>query len=140
MALAGLSERVVLSTGAGALYALIVFFIGFILGTIRVLLVLPLLGETAAILLETPLILAASWYGCRWIVERLDVPRTLISQSIMGAVAFATLMLSELAFAVLVFGRPLAEQFNSYATGAAEFGFVAQVIFAVFPVIQVWRR
>ena len=54
--------------------------------------------------------------------------------------AFATLMLSELAFAVLVFGRPLAEQFNSYATGGAEFGFVAQVIFAVFPVIQVWRR
>jgi hypothetical protein len=60
---------------AGALYALIVFLIGFILGTIRVLIIVPRLGETAAVLLETPLILAASWFFCRWCVDRLDVPR-----------------------------------------------------------------
>jgi hypothetical protein len=60
---------------AGALYALTVFLIGFILGTIRVLIIVPRLGETAAVLLETPLILAASWFFCRWCVDRLDVPR-----------------------------------------------------------------
>jgi hypothetical protein len=36
---------------AGALYAVAAFLIGFILGTIRVLLVVPRLGETAAVLL-----------------------------------------------------------------------------------------
>jgi hypothetical protein len=51
---------------AGALYALIVFLIGFILGTIRVLLIVPRLGETAAVMLETPVMLAASWFVCRW--------------------------------------------------------------------------
>jgi hypothetical protein len=32
----------------------------------RVLLIAPRLGETAAVFLETPLILAASWFVCRW--------------------------------------------------------------------------
>ena len=58
----------------------------------------------------------------------------------MGAVALVTLMLEELALAVLVFGRSPAEQFGAYVTRAGAIGFAAQVIFAVFPVIKVWRR
>lgn len=45
------------ATEAGALYAIIVFLIGFILGTIRVLLLIPRLGETIAVILEAPSIL-----------------------------------------------------------------------------------
>ncbi|WP_260436069.1 hypothetical protein [Burkholderia sp. Bp9143] len=37
------------------------FAIGFALGTIRVLLLVSRLAETAAVLLEVPLLLAASW-------------------------------------------------------------------------------
>jgi hypothetical protein len=50
---------------AGALYAIIVFVSGFILGTIRVLLIAPRLGETLAVIVEAPLILVASWFVCR---------------------------------------------------------------------------
>src|SRR5260370_35001024 len=60
----------------GAVYAIIVFLIGFILGTIRVLLLAPRLGETIAVIVEAPVILAASWFVCRWCVDRLDVRRT----------------------------------------------------------------
>jgi len=49
-----------IATAAGALYALIVFLIGFIFGTVRVLLLAPRLGEIAAVVLETPVMLAAS--------------------------------------------------------------------------------
>lgn len=59
---------------AGTLYALTVFLIGFIFGTIRVLLVVPRLGETAAVILEAPVMLGASWFVCRWCVGRLVVP------------------------------------------------------------------
>src|ERR1700687_1040773 len=110
-------NEVVVAIRAGALYALVVFGVGFVLGTIRVLLMIPHIGETAAVLVEAPIMLAASWYVCRWSVERLDSPRNFPSRSVMGAVAFVTLMLEELALAVLVFGRSPAEQFGAYVTG-----------------------
>jgi hypothetical protein len=84
------------ATKAGALYAIIVFVIGFILGTIRVLLVAPRLGETTAVILEAPMMLAASWFVCRWCGDRLDVRRTVPARSLMGFVAFLVLMSAEI--------------------------------------------
>ena len=63
--------RVFRATKAGALYANIVFLIGFILGTIRVLLLAPRLGETTAVIAEVPVMLAASWFVCRWCVDSI---------------------------------------------------------------------
>jgi hypothetical protein len=40
------------TTEAGALYAITVFSIGFIFGTIRVFLLVPRLGETTALIVE----------------------------------------------------------------------------------------
>ena len=58
------------ATKAGALYAIIVFLIAFILSTIRVLLVAPRLGETTAVIIEAPIMLwrvgssaAGAWIG-----------------------------------------------------------------------------
>jgi hypothetical protein len=59
------SRTVFQATKAGALYAIIIFVVGFILGTIRVLLLAPRLGETTAVIIEAPIMLAASWFVCR---------------------------------------------------------------------------
>jgi hypothetical protein len=64
------------TTEAGALYATIVFLIGFILGTIRVLLLVPYLGKMTAVIIEAPIMLAASWFVCRWCVDGLKVRGT----------------------------------------------------------------
>jgi hypothetical protein len=85
---------------AGALYAIIVFLIGFILGTIRVLLLAPGLGETAAVMLEVPIMLTANWFVSGRCVDRCA----------------------------------------TYGSLAGAIGLGAQVIFAMFPVIQGWRR
>jgi hypothetical protein len=122
------------------LYALLVFLIGFVLGTVRVALLAPTLGETAAVGLETPVMLAASWFVCRWCVARLDVPRTVPLRSVMGAVAFAALMAAEFTLAGLVFGRSVGAQLSAYASIPGATGFTAQIVFATFPVVQVWRR
>ena len=90
------SRTVFRAIEAGALYAIIVFVIGFILGTIRVLLVAPRLGETTAVIGEAPIMLAASWFVCRWCVDRLDVTRNVPSRSLMGFVAFLVLMSAEI--------------------------------------------
>ena len=127
------------ATEAGALYAIIVFLIGFILGTIRILLLAPRLGDTTVVIVEAPIILAASWFVCRWCVNRLDVRRTVAARSWMGLVAFLVLMLAEAGLGA-VFGRSLWDQVAIYQSPSGVLGLAAQVIFAMFPVIQVWRR
>lgn len=124
---------------AGALYAIIVFLIGFILGTIRVLLLVPRLGETTAVTVEAPIILTASWFVCGWCVDRLDVRRTIPARSLMGLVAFLVLMSAEVGLGA-VFGRSLMDQLAAYISPPGAIGLAAQMAFAMFPVIQVWRR
>jgi len=131
--------RAVWWTTAGALYAIIVFLIGFILGTIRVLLVAPRLGETTAVILEAPMMLAASWFVCRWCVDRLDVRRTVPARLLMGLVAFLVLMSAEVELGI-VLDRSIVDQLAMYKSPSGAIGLAAQVIFAIFPVLQVWRR
>ena len=97
------------TTEGGALYAIIVFLIGFVCGTIRVLLLVPRLGETTAVTVEAPIMLAASWFVCRWCVNRLSVRRTVPACSLMGLVAFVVLMSAEVGLGA-VFGRSIADQ------------------------------
>ena len=58
----------------------------------------------------------------------------------MGAVAFAVLMAAEFGLAGLVFGRSLDEQLAGYGSAPGAIGLAAQIGFAAFPVVQVWRR
>jgi hypothetical protein len=131
--------RLLRATEAGALYAVIVFLIGFILGSIRVLLLAPRLGETIAVIIEAPVILAASWFVCRWCVKRLNVTGTVPDRSLTGLVAFLVLMSVEFGLGI-VLGRSLVDQVAAYGSPAGAIGLGAQMIFAMFPVIHVWRR
>jgi hypothetical protein len=117
-----------------------VFAIGLVLGTIRVLVVIPRVGETNAVLLELPLMLALSWFACSWLVRRLAVPRNAAHRLVMGAVAFALLMLTELGVSVLGFGRTLAEHLAGYQAQGAQLGLAAQLAFALFPLVQALAR
>jgi hypothetical protein len=126
------------ATEAGALYAVIVFLIGFILGTIRVLLLVPRLGETTAVIIESPIMLAASWFVCRWCVNRLDVAATFPARSLMGLVAFLVLMSAEVGMGA-PFGRSWVDQLAAYKSPPGAIGLGAQMIFAMVPVIQVSR-
>jgi hypothetical protein len=89
----------ILPIQAGTVYVLIVFLIGVIFGTF-VLLLIPHLGETVTVSLEAPIMLAASWFVCRWCVDRLNVRRGIGARTVMGLVGFAVLMLDELGLSV----------------------------------------
>jgi hypothetical protein len=58
----------------------------------------------------------------------------------MGAVAFAVLIAAEFALGWFGFGRSPTEQLASYGSAPGVIGLAAQVMFAVFPIVQVWRR
>ena len=124
---------------AGALYAAVAFLIGFIFGTLRVMVLVPALSDLTAVLLELPFILLASWFVCRWCVDRLGVCRSAQARALMSVVAFVVLMVVEFGLGMIL-GRRLVDQLAGLASPAGVIGLTAQVLFGLFPVMQVWRR
>lgn len=122
---------------AGALYFGAVFALGFALGVLRTVALLPRLGETLAVLAELPLILAASWLICARILRRM--PMSPAEAATMGAVAFALLMGAEAAVSVLLAGRSLAAHLAIYAEVPHLLGLAGQLAFAAFPYLQAKR-
>jgi len=121
---------------AGIAYAATVFGIGFLLGAARVLLLAPRVGATIAVLVETPLILAASWYAAGFWMKRLAVGAEIRTRILVGAVAFMTLMALEVALSVSLFHRSAGEYLAGLLSAAGGIGLAAQVCFATFPLCQ----
>lgn len=74
--------------GAGVTYFAIVFAAGFAFGTVRVLLLVPRVGEISASLLELPIMLGISWFVCAQVIARYQVRPRVTPRLTMGVVAF----------------------------------------------------
>jgi hypothetical protein len=120
---------------AGTAYFAIVFSFGFILGTIRVLAVIPRIGEYAATLLELPLILAASWFVSGWLIRKMRIAPDTGSRLLMGAAAFGITMIAEPLLG-LSFGRSLPEQWAALLRPAGLAGLAGQALFGLMPWIR----
>jgi hypothetical protein len=121
---------------AGVSYFALVYLAGFVLGTARVLLVAPRVGDTAAVLIETPIILAASWIGSRLCIIRFSVPPEAAPRLAMGSVAFALLIIGELGVSNIVFGRSWEDALAAFLYPPGIIGLSAQVAFALLPLVQ----
>lgn len=121
---------------AGLAYFLVVFVAGFLLGTVRTLLVLPHVGVLTAVALELPVILAVSWIACGWALRRFDVPDRRAPRVVMGATAFALLMAGEVSISMLLAGRTLADHVDLYRTLPALLGLAGQIVYAVLPLFR----
>jgi hypothetical protein len=115
----------------------VVFAAGFALGAIRVLLVAPRLGDTAAVALELPLMLAISWVACLRLIGRLRVPATPPARLVMGGLALALLLAAEFALALGLGGTPGAAL--ALGTAAGLIGLAGQAAFAVLPLVALTR-
>ena len=121
---------------AGLTYFAVVFAAGFALGTLRVLVLVPRLGEDASVLLELPVMLTLSWMASRRLVALFGVSPAVGARLLMGGLAFAMLMTAELGISVFGFRRTFAEHVATYQQIPALFGLAAQIIFAALPAIQ----
>lgn len=124
---------------AGIAYFAGMFALGFVLGTVRVLLLAPVLGDWGATFAELPVMLAISWIYCGWLLRRLAVPGAFGARLLMGAVAFTLLMIAEVLLGVGLFERTLPQQVGEMTSGAGLAGLVGQLAFAAFPVLQLHR-
>ena len=121
---------------ASAAYFGVVFAAGFLLGTIRTLAIIPLTGELAAVALELPLMLLASWIACGWALRRFDVAADSGTRLLMSASAFILLMGAEVLVSTLIAGRSLSEHFALYHTAPALLGLAGQLAYAAFPLVR----
>lgn len=123
---------------AGVVYFAIIFALGFVLGVMRhvVLSVWTDINPASAVLLELPVILAASWVCCGWVIASCAIPGRRSARAWMGVVAFVMLMGAEALLALCWMGRSLAEHAASYREPAHALGLAGQVAFAAFPVLR----
>jgi len=121
---------------AGITYFAVVFAAGFVLGTARVLLLAPRLGELLATVLELPFMLGISWVACGKLIAHFQVPPSAEPRLTMGAIAFALLMLAELLLSLTLFNRSMNEYVAALGTPQGLLGLAGQVLFGLMPVIR----
>ena len=118
----------------GTVYFALIFGLGFVLGTIRVLWLAPITGETLAVLAEQPVMLIASWFAARWLIRRHRL--TLVrARGAMGLVAFTFLMLAEVALASVLLGQAPADWLKSIFAMPGIIGLSGQILFALMPLM-----
>src|SRR5579872_476811 len=94
------TNPLLLPVEAGIAYAITVFAVGFLLGTVRVLALEPRVGSAIAVSIEAPIMLTVCWCVSSIWMRRLRVMAENRTRIAVGAVAFATLMILELTLSV----------------------------------------
>ncbi|HET7210060.1 MAG TPA: hypothetical protein VFI95_26035 [Terriglobales bacterium] len=80
---------------AGVLYFACVFGVGFLLGTVRTLWVVPRLATRLAELMEAPLMLVVTIVAARWIVRHFAIPYVPLARLGMGGIGLSLLLVAE---------------------------------------------
>ncbi|NNF67028.1 MAG: hypothetical protein HKM98_05925 [Gammaproteobacteria bacterium] len=124
------------SVKAGTLYFALIFALGFLLGTFRVLILEPRLDEFTAVLLELPVILTSAWFICAWLTGKFHVKAAVPARLVMGSIAFVLLIAAEIFLAVGIFDRPFDQYLQRLASKAGGLGLTGQIFFALFPLFQ----
>jgi hypothetical protein len=125
---------------AAALYFLIVFAVGFLLGPIRVLLLEPHIGKLAAELCEAPFLLAAMVIAARTVPR---MTRVIPDPRAWWAIGLGALVMQQIA--ELIVGRALRgtgvrEQIDRLATPEGAVYLALLVAFVVMPALVNHRR
>jgi len=125
---------------AAVVYFVIVFGAGFVLGTVRTLFVLPLVGSRTAELLEMPLMLTVIALGARWINRHLTAAATSSTQISVGLVALALVLLAEIAVGVGLRGQSPVESLLNRDPVSGTIYYVMLGVFTLMPWLLARRQ
>lgn len=124
---------------AGAVYFALVFGAGFVLGTIRVLWLVPAVGTRTTELLEMPVMFAVIILSARWTARYFSIPYTVLSRLAMGGMALALIL--ALDFTVVLWVRRLSfsQYIESFDPVAGTAYFVMLGVLAIMPLLVARR-
>jgi hypothetical protein len=118
---------------AGAAYFALVFGVGFALGTIRTLWMVPRLGIRTAEILEAPFMLVAIWLAGGWIVRRFLIAEGSAARAAVGAFALALLLAAEILMGVAFQGLSLVEVFTKHDPVSGSIYYALLGVFTAMP-------
>ena len=124
---------------AGVLYFVLVFAVGFVLGTIRTLWLVPRFGARAAELMETPIMLIVTIITARWLVARLAVPSMPSARLGMGCVALILMLVAEFGFVLWIRGLSIRDYLATRDPVSGTVYYLILGVFAIMPFL-VGRR
>lgn len=119
---------------AGSVYFATVFAVGFVLGTIRTLWVVPFVGVRTAELVEAPMMVAVSVLAAWSVARRIGFPAEWPKRLASGMVALALMLFAEFGFVLWVRGITIGEYFETRDPVSGTAYFVALGVFAAVPV------
>jgi len=120
---------------AGLAYFALAFGAGFVLGSIRVLFLVPRLGERVAELAEMPVMFVVILVSARFIVRRFALPGNAAPRLGAGFLALALLLTAEILLAVAIQDRTLGEYVASRDPVSGFVYMAMLVLFAVMPLV-----
>ena len=120
---------------AGVLYFVLVFGAGFVLGPIRILWVVPRVGERTAELMEAPIMLGVIVLAARWIARRETGPPTPLGLLGIGFVGLGLLLIVEFTAVLWLRGLTIGEYFARRDPVAGTAYIMMLGVFAVMPLL-----
>ena len=128
------------SLGAGACYFLLVYAMGWVLGPIRSLWIEPWLGRVTGLLVEAPLLLAASAFAANAVTRIFAVPARWRERAAVGLTALALLLSAETVGEIMLRGVPLSGLLDGLRTGSGALSLAVFLLFAAMPTLAGWLR
>ncbi|NNL94335.1 MAG: hypothetical protein HKO64_01805 [Xanthomonadales bacterium] len=117
----------------------LVFAAGFVLGTVRVIAVAPVVGEQAAEILEIPLMVIVSWLSARLVIRRFAITQKAPALA-TGVFALGLLLLLEFTLVLQLRGLTIEQYFTqreplalaAYFTGLLLFGLMPRILVTIY--------
>jgi hypothetical protein len=120
---------------AGALYFVLVFGVGFVLGTVRVLWIVPRFGERTAELMEAPIMLGVTVLAAYGTGRYLAIPATPSKRLGLGFVALGLLLIAEFTMVLSLRGLSIAEYVATQDPVSGVVYLVMLTVFAMMPLL-----
>lgn len=118
---------------AAGIYFTLVFGAGFVLGTIRVLWLVPAVGTRTAELFEMPMMLAIVILSARWVTHQFQIPATASSRLGMGGMALAMVLVFDFTVILWIRGLSFRQYVEAFDPVAGTAYFVMLGLFALMP-------
>jgi hypothetical protein len=125
------------SLKAGTTYFACVFAVGFVLGPIRELWVIPRLGRVLAILAESVVMLGVSVFFARRVLHWFAVPKRLGIRVGVGVIAFGLLQIAEVILAFWLRGQNPQQYVASFWSVPGAISLLVQLAFGAIPAVAI---